>query len=50
MKEKEGLPDYEKFQELLKVFDAPKPEEPAATDTATPAMEKPSPSEPAPAA
>jgi segregation and condensation protein B len=29
IKEKEGLPDYEKFQELLKVFDAPKPEEPA---------------------
>jgi segregation and condensation protein B len=23
IKEKEGLPDYEKFQELLKVFDAP---------------------------
>ena len=29
IKEKEGLPDYEKFQELLKVFDPPKPEEPA---------------------
>jgi hypothetical protein len=27
IKEKEGLPDYEKFQELLKVFD---PQQPAA--------------------
>jgi hypothetical protein len=25
IKEKEGLPDYEKFQELLKVFDQPVP-------------------------
>jgi hypothetical protein len=23
IKEKEGLPDYEKFQELLKIFDQP---------------------------
>ncbi len=34
IKEKEGLPDYEKFQELLKVFDAPKPEEPSAAEPA----------------
>jgi segregation and condensation protein B len=33
IKEKEGLPDYEKFQELLKVFDAPKPEDPTAATT-----------------
>ncbi|HUC01766.1 MAG TPA: SMC-Scp complex subunit ScpB [Candidatus Paceibacterota bacterium] len=26
IKEKEGLPDYEKFQELLKVFDQPQPQ------------------------
>jgi segregation and condensation protein B len=30
IKEKEGLPDYEKFQELLKVFDAPKTESASA--------------------
>jgi hypothetical protein len=29
IKEKEGLPDYEKFQELLKVFDPPAAEQPA---------------------
>jgi chromosome segregation and condensation protein ScpB len=34
IKEKEGLPDYEKFQELLKVFDAPKPEESPAAEPA----------------
>jgi len=34
IKEKEGLPDYEKFQELLKVFDAPKPVEPPAAEPA----------------
>lgn len=29
IKEKEDLPDFERFQELLKVFDAPKPDEAA---------------------
>jgi chromosome segregation and condensation protein ScpB len=29
IKEKEGLPDYEKFQELLKVFDPPATPTPA---------------------
>jgi segregation and condensation protein B len=31
MKEKEDLPEFDKFQELLKVFE-PKPAEPAGTD------------------
>ena len=38
IKEKEGLPDYEKFQELLKVFDAPTTE-PANANAAMPADE-----------
>ena len=38
IKEKEGVPDYEKFQELLKVFDAPTTE-PANANAAMPADE-----------